>query len=66
MGIYYGDQLITLHKLSKTDIAFRIQLGIILPKLEEKLSAELSTIVEDLANIIKAGTLSDALFPWMK
>ena len=39
------------------DIAFRIQLGIILPKLEKKISTELAAIVEELANIVKAGTL---------
>ena len=38
------------------DLAFKIQLGLVLPQMEEKLSAELSTIVENLVTTLKAGT----------
>ena len=38
------------------DIAFRIQLGIILPKLKDKLAGDLSEIVEELVTIVQAGT----------
>lgn len=40
------------------DIAFRIQLGIILPKLKEKVASDLSGIVEELVTIVQAGTLA--------
>ncbi len=39
------------------DIAFKIQLGIILPKLKDKVAGELSTIIEELVTILQAGTL---------
>ncbi len=38
------------------DLAFRIQLGVILPKMKEKVSGEFSKIVEELVSIVKAGT----------
>ena len=38
------------------DLAFKIQLGLVLPQMEDKLSAELSTIVENLVTTLKAGT----------
>ncbi|MFC1816508.1 hypothetical protein ACFL0M_11375 [Thermodesulfobacteriota bacterium] len=38
------------------DLAFRIQLGIILPKLKEKISGSISEIVGELVTILKAGT----------
>lgn len=38
------------------DIAFRIQLGIILPKLKDKLAGDLSEIVEELVTVVQAGT----------
>jgi hypothetical protein len=38
------------------DIAFKIQLGLILPKLKEKISGDLSAIIEELAEIVKAGS----------
>ena len=38
------------------DLAFRIQLGIILPKMKEKIAGDLSTIVDELVDILKAGT----------
>lgn len=41
------------------DIAFKIQLGLILPKLKEKISGDLSAIIEELAMIVKAGSLED-------
>lgn len=41
------------------DIAFRIQLGIILPKLKATLAGELSTIVGELVDIVQAGTLQE-------
>ena len=44
------------------DLAFKIQLGIILPKMKEKLAAETSIIVEDVVNIVKAGTRADEEF----
>ena len=45
------------------DIAFKIQLGLILPKLKEKISADLSAIIEELAEIVKAGSLEDDQVP---
>ena len=45
------------------DIAFKIQLGLILPKLKEKVSKEMSEIIEELANIVKAGSLKDNNVP---
>ena len=38
------------------DLAFRIQLGLLLPKMKEKIADDLSTIVDELVNILKAGT----------
>jgi hypothetical protein len=38
------------------DLAFRIQLGIVLPKLKEKISAELAAIVDELVSILQQGT----------
>jgi hypothetical protein len=38
------------------DIAFKIQLGLILPKLKEKVSKEMTAIIEELAGIVKAGS----------
>ena len=45
------------------DIAFKIQLGLILPKLKEKVSKEMSEIIEELANIVKAGSLEEDNVP---
>lgn len=41
------------------DIAFRIQLGIILPKLKANIAGEMSTIIEELVEVVRAGTLED-------
>ena len=41
------------------DIAFRIQLGIILPKLKDKVAGDISSILEELVTIVQAGTLED-------
>jgi len=38
------------------DLAFRIQLGIVLPKLKEKISADLAAIVDELVGILQQGT----------
>lgn len=38
------------------ELAFRIQLGIILPKLKEKISGSVSEIVGELVSILKQGT----------
>ena len=38
------------------DLAFRIQLGIVLPKLKEKISSELAAIVAELVDILQQGT----------
>ena len=40
------------------DLAFQIQLGLILPKMKDKLSADLMTITEELVDVIKAGATS--------
>ena len=45
------------------DIAFKIQLGLILPKLQEKISGELSMIIEELAQIVKAGSIGEGEVP---
>ena len=41
------------------DIAFRIQLGLILPKIKESISTDLMKITEELVNIVQAGSLGD-------
>ena len=41
------------------DIAFKIQLGLILPKLKEKVSPNLTEIVEELVQIVGDGTIED-------
>ncbi|MRI34021.1 hypothetical protein EOPP23_13575 [Endozoicomonas sp. OPT23] len=41
------------------DIAFRIQLGLILPKLKEKLAPSLTEIVTELVHIVNAGSLEE-------
>lgn len=38
------------------DLSFRIQLGIILPKMKEKIAGDFSAIVDELVDILKAGT----------
>jgi hypothetical protein len=45
------------------DIAFKIQLGLILPKLKDKISGDLSAIIEELAEIVKAGSLGEGNVP---
>ena len=45
------------------DIAFKIQLGLILPKLQDKISGDLSTIIEELAGIVKAGSPEEDKVP---
>lgn len=45
------------------DIAFKIQLGLILPKLKQKVSKEMSEIIEELAQIVKAGSLGEGKVP---
>ncbi len=45
------------------DIAFKIQLGLILPKLKEKVAKEMSAIIEELAQIVKAGSLGEDKVP---
>jgi hypothetical protein len=37
------------------DIAFKIQLGVILPKMKEKLATEVTAIVEEIAGFANAG-----------
>lgn len=39
------------------DIAFKIQLGIILPKLKDTVGDNLSNIIEELVSILSYGTL---------
>ncbi|MET4694778.1 hypothetical protein [Endozoicomonas lisbonensis] len=41
------------------DIAFKIQLGLILPKLKDKLSSDLTDIVRELVQIVSAGSIED-------
>ncbi len=45
------------------DIAFKIQLGLILPKLKEKIAGDMSAIIEELAEIVKAGSLGEDNVP---
>jgi hypothetical protein len=45
------------------DIAFKIQLGLILPKLKDKISGDLSAIIEELAEIVKAGSPEENKVP---
>lgn len=39
------------------DIAFKIQLGLFLPKLEETVKGSLTTIIEDHIKLLRDGTL---------
>ncbi|MCL6271848.1 hypothetical protein M3P05_18175 [Sansalvadorimonas sp. 2012CJ34-2] len=39
------------------DIAFRIQLGLILPKIKEKIGSDLTGIVQELAAILQSGSV---------
>ena len=41
------------------DIAFKIQLGLILPKLKDKLSSDLTDIVRELVQIVSAGSIEE-------
>jgi hypothetical protein len=45
------------------DIAFKIQLGLILPKLKDKIAGDMSAIIEELAEIVKAGSLGEGNVP---
>jgi len=40
------------------DIAFRIQLGLILPKIKDSISSDLMKITDELVSIVQAGTVS--------
>lgn len=39
------------------DIAFKIQLGVILPKLKQSVSKNISTIIEEHVTLLREGTL---------
>lgn len=39
------------------DIAFKIQLGLVLPKLETQLTKSITTIIEEVMDYLKKGTL---------
>ncbi|PVZ64353.1 hypothetical protein [Pelagibaculum spongiae] len=41
------------------DIAFKIQLGLILPKLKDKLAPDLTEIIKELVGIVSAGSLDE-------
>ncbi|SHE43513.1 hypothetical protein [Vibrio gazogenes] len=41
------------------DIAFKIQLGLVLPKLEEQLASSLTSIIEEVMAHLKKGTLAE-------
>jgi len=41
------------------DIAFRIQLGLILPKIKSGISKDIMKITEELVGIVEAGSLND-------
>ena len=41
------------------DISFKIQLGLTLPKLKDKLSSDLTEIVRELVQIVSAGSVED-------
>lgn len=38
------------------DLAFRIQLGVILPKIREKMAADLTEIAEDVVRFVSEGS----------
>jgi hypothetical protein len=38
------------------DLAFRIQLGVILPKIREKMTADMTEIAEDVVRFVSAGS----------
>ncbi|HJO95814.1 MAG TPA: hypothetical protein QF753_20635 [Victivallales bacterium] len=37
------------------DLAFKIQLGVILPKMEQKIASDVNSIVEEVAGFVSAG-----------
>ena len=39
------------------DVAFRIQLGLILPKIKDSVGGDLGKIVDEVVNIVQAGTV---------
>lgn len=41
------------------DIAFRIQLGLILPKIKSSISKDIMKITDELVGIVEAGSLND-------
>jgi hypothetical protein len=41
------------------DIAFKIQLGVILPKLKQTVSKNISTIIEEHVTLLREGTLAN-------
>ncbi len=41
------------------DVAFRIQLGLILPKIQDKIGSDLSAIVDEVVKIVQAGSMGD-------
>ena len=43
------------------DVAFRIQLGLILPKIQGSIGGDLTKIVDELVSIVKAGTVGDGV-----
>lgn len=41
------------------DIAFRIQLGLILPKIKKSISSDLMKITEELVSVVEAGSMGE-------
>ncbi len=44
------------------EISFKIQLGLILPRMKEKIGSELTNIVEELVDIVKQGMRAEDEF----
>lgn len=44
------------------DLAFKLQLGIVLPKLREKIQADLTIIIDELVASLKSGTREGEAF----
>ena len=41
------------------DLAFRIQLGLILPKIKSSISDDLMKIVKEVVNVVESGSIGE-------
>ena len=57
-GVFYVSSALSIQvMLMSEDVSFRIQLGLILPKIKEKVGSDLCAIVQELADILQSGNV---------